>query len=189
VTVLDLTPAFVTQGRTLTERVGMTAQVDFVEGDGTAMPFDDADFDGVWTQHSSMNIENKDALYAEIHRVLKPGGRLVLHEIMGGNGEPVAYPVPWAGEASLSFLRPAEEMRALIAAAGFRELAWEDETSKVLAFAGGRGATSAERSGPAQQPPGQTILFGSAFVERIQNLMKNLAAGRLVVVQALFERD
>ncbi len=190
VTVLDLTPAFVTQGRVLTERLGMSDRVDFEVGDGTAMPFGDASFDGAWTQHSTMNIDNKEALYAEIHRVLKPGGRLVLHEVMAGNGEPIDYPVPWAGEAAFSFLRPAEEVRALIADSGFRELAWEDESAKVLAFVDrGQGASSAERSGPAYQPPGQMILFGPAFVERIQNFGKNLAAGRLVVIQALFERN
>jgi len=180
----------VTQGRVLTERLGMSDRVDFEVGDGTAMPFGDASFDGAWTQHSTMNIDNKEALYAEIHRVLKPGGRLVLHEVMAGNGEPIDYPVPWAGEAAFSFLRPAEEVRALIADSGFRELAWEDESAKVLAFVDrGQGASSAERSGPAYQPPGQMILFGPAFVERIQNFGKNLAAGRLVVIQALFERD
>ncbi len=190
VTVLDLTPAFVTQGRVLTERLGMSDQVELEVGDGTAMPFPDASFDGAWTQHSTMNIENKEALYAEIHRVLKPGGRLVMHEVMGGNGDPIDYPVPWAGEAAFSFLRPEGEMRALIGASGFRELAWEDETAKVLSFMDrGQGASAAERSGPAQQPPGQMILFGPAFVERIQNFGKNLGTGRLVVIQALFERE
>ena len=189
VTVLDLTPAFVTQGRVLTERLGMSGQVDFEVGDGTAMPFADASFDGVLTQHSSMNIENKEALYAEIHRVLKPGGRLVLHDVMAGNGEPLAYPVPWAGDSTFSFLRSAAEIRALIADSGFRELAWEDESAKVRAFLDrGQGSSPAERSGPAQQPPGQMILFGPAFIERIQNFGRNLAAGRLVVIQALFER-
>ena len=74
VTVLDLTPSFVETGRVLTERVGLSGQVDFDLGDGTKMPYADASFDGAWTQHSTMNIEDKEALYSEIHRVLKPGG-------------------------------------------------------------------------------------------------------------------
>lgn len=190
VTVLDLTPAFVTQGRVLTERLGMSERVEFAVGDGTAMTFPDASFDGAWTQHSTMNIDNKEGLYSEIHRVLKPGGRLVMQEVMAGNGDPVAYPVPWASDVSLSFLRPVEETRALISASGFRELAWTDETANVLAFVDrGQGASAAERSGPAQQPPGQSILFGPAFVERIQNIGRNLASGRLAVIHALFERE
>jgi SAM-dependent methyltransferase len=174
----------------LTERVGLSDQVDFEVGDGTAMPFDDASFDGAWTQHSTMNIDNKEALYAEIHRVLKPGGRLVMQEVMGGNGEPVDYPVPWTTDPAYSFLRSAEQMRALIAASGFRELAWNDETAKVVSAAAPGQANLQSLSGaPAQQPPGQTILFGPGFIERLKNVGRAMADGRLVVIQALFERD
>lgn len=190
VTVLDLTPSFVEQGRVLGERVGMSDQVDFLVGDGTDLPFPDASFDGAWTQHSTMNIANKEALYTEIHRVLKPGGKLAMHEVMLGNGEPVAYPVPWAAEEQFSHLRPADEMRSLIAETGFREVSWNDETAKVLMFVDrGPAGQVGEQSGPAQQPPGQMILFGPAFIERIQNFGRNLGSGRIVVVQALFEKS
>lgn len=183
VTVLDLTPTFVDHGRILTERLGMTDQVDFVLGDGTDMPFDDASFDGVWTQHSTMNIHDKESLYAEIYRVLVPGGRMVLHEVMAGNGEPVDHPMPWAGTEELSDLRGAGEMRALIAEAGFRELAWIDESDTVMAFLGRPQETSA-----SQQPPGQMILWGPVFVERIRNYGSNIQSGKIVVIRALFER-
>jgi len=189
VTVLDLTPAFVSQGRILTERMRMSDQVDFEVGDGTAMPFADASFDGAWTQHSTMNIDNKEALYAEIHRVLKPGGRLVMQEVMEGNGQPVDYPVPWTTDPAFSFLRPVEQMRALIAASGFRELAWNDESAKVVsAIAPGEANLQSLSGAPAQQPPGQTVLFGPAFIERLKNVGRSMADGRLVVIQALFER-
>ncbi len=46
------------------------------------MPFADASFDVVWTQHASMNIADKDRLYAEMHRVLGPGRRLALYDIL-----------------------------------------------------------------------------------------------------------
>lgn len=189
VTVLDLTPAFVRQGRVLTERLGMTDQVTFEVGDGTAMPFADNSFDGAWTQHSTMNIEDKEALYAEIHRVLKPDGKFALHEVMAGNNDPIDYPVPWASVPEFSFLRPAGDLRALIAQTGFRELAWEDESAKVLSFMSpGQGQVRSQSGGAPQLPPGQTVLFGPAFIERLQNFGRSLAAGRLVVIQALFER-
>jgi ubiquinone/menaquinone biosynthesis C-methylase UbiE len=186
VTVLDLTPSFVETGRILTERVGLSDQVDFELGDGTAMPFADKTFDGAWTQHSTMNIEDKAALYAEIHRVLKPGGRLITHEIMAGNGEPVDYPVPWAVSPELSFLLGTRETRALIEASGFRTLLWEDETEKVLAFQAP--AQGGQLPDHVARPPGQTILFGPAFQERIRTLGNNLRSGKLAVIRALFER-
>lgn len=183
VTVLDLTPSFVAIGRTFTERLGMSDRVHFEIGDGTNMPFADASFDGVWTQHSTMNIENKNALYSEIHRVSKPGSRLVMHEIMAGNGAPIDYPMPWAPSSELSFLLSADAMRSTITGAGFRELYWEDESASVIRF-----LASPPDGGQPPQPPEQTILFGPAFVERIRNFGDNLGAGKLVVIRALFER-
>ncbi len=93
-----------------------------------------------------------------------------MHEIVAGNGEPVDYPMPWATSADTGILLSAPEMRSLIAAAGFRELVWEDETEKTLAE-----ATAQQNSGPA-------------FIERIQNAGKNLRVGKLAVAEALFER-
>ncbi len=186
VTVLDLTPSFVTQGRVLSERVGMSDQVDFEVGDGTNMPFADESFDGVWTQHSTMNIPDKEALYSEIHRVLKPGGRLAMHEVMGGTVEPIDYPQPWATTIDFSFVQPATEMRELIADTGFRELAWNDETEKVIAFTAPSSAPPVP--GSVALPPGQIVLFGPAFQERIRNLGMDLRQDKLAVIQALFER-
>ena len=42
----------------------------FQIGSALELPFADASFDGAWTQHSTMNIADKERLYAEIHRVL-----------------------------------------------------------------------------------------------------------------------
>lgn len=183
VKVLDLTPGFVEIGRILTERVGMSGQVEFDLGDGTCMPYANAIFDGVWTQHSTMNIENKEALYAEIHRVLKRGGRLAMHEVMQGPVSPPDYPQPWADRPEVSFLRTPEAVRTLLAATGFRELVCEDETASVIAFTGPQPGAS-----PPARPPGQTILWGPSFVERFQNFSRDLQEKKLVVVRALFER-
>lgn len=183
VTVLDLTPGFVEVGRKLTERVGLSSQIEFELGDGTHIPYPAASFDGVWTQHSTMNIQNKSALYSEIHRVLKPTGRLAMHEVIGGNGETVDYPMPWASSSSFSFLLPTEELRTLIIESGFCQLAWEDETQKTL-----DDLETSQRNTPGQQPRGQMLIFGPAFIERIQNFGHNLRLGKLAVVQALFER-
>ena len=61
VTVLDLTEAYVEVGRDLTRRTGLEDRVDFVHGDALSAPFADGAFDAVWTQHSSMNIADKEA--------------------------------------------------------------------------------------------------------------------------------
>ena len=77
--MLDLSEEFCRVGELLTRQTGLNEQVTFNRGNALAMPFEENSFDVVWTQHSSMNIAEKEQLYAECHRVLKPSGRLALH--------------------------------------------------------------------------------------------------------------
>ena len=106
VEVLDLTEEFCRAGEMLTARTGLADLVCFRQGNALKMPYPGAGFDVAWTQHSSMNIADKERLYAEIQRVLRPGGRLALHEILAGPVSPIHFPVPWARDPDLSHLRP-----------------------------------------------------------------------------------
>jgi SAM-dependent methyltransferase len=185
VTVLDLTEEYCEVGAMLTERTGQSEQITFKVGDALDMPFPDGSFDVVWTQHSSMNIPDKERLYAEIHRVLRPGGRLALHEVMAGEVQPVHFPVPWAPTDDISFLRPAEEVRGIIAGAGFREVAWIDTSDTSLEWFRQRMAASGSGAPP---PLGLHILLRDAFRTAFQNQMRNLEENRIVVVEGVFER-
>ena len=88
------------------------------------MPFEAASFDVVWTQHASMNISDKTALYGEIARLVRPGGRFAFFDILAGPNQPIHFPVPWASDPSFSFLRSPAETRSLITDAGFRVTTW-----------------------------------------------------------------
>ena len=151
VTVLDLSEEFCEVGAMLTAHVGLGDRVTFRHGSALAMPFADGEFDRVWTQHATMNIAEKERLYREIYRVLRPGGQLAMHEVMAGPVQPIHFPVPWARDATISFLRSSEDVRALLADIGFREVEWVDERENVLAtmqeLGGGRGA---RRAAPAR---------------------------------------
>jgi ubiquinone/menaquinone biosynthesis C-methylase UbiE len=57
------------------------------------MPFPDASFDAAGLQHASMNIEVKEELFRQIYRVLRPRGRLALHEVLAARP---ADPLPRA---------------------------------------------------------------------------------------------
>jgi len=132
VTVLDLSEAFCRTGERLTELTRLTDRVHFRVGSGYDMPFDDGSFDVAWTQHATMNMEDKERLYSEIRRVLRPGGSLGFHEIMAGPEQPIHFPVPWAGDPSISFLRTPEAVRDLLRQGGFVERAWSDVTAPSL---------------------------------------------------------
>jgi SAM-dependent methyltransferase len=53
------------------------------QGDATALPYDDASMDAVVLTAVLGEIPDQDAAMAEIARVLKPGGRLVVGELAG----------------------------------------------------------------------------------------------------------
>ena len=58
-----------------------------------------------------MNIADKRRLYAEVHRVLKPGGRFAFQEMAAGATATSYFPLPWATDPAESFLVSTEEMR------------------------------------------------------------------------------
>ena len=81
VTGLDFTLSRVESARRLTARVGLTALVDFVHGDATAMPLPTAAFDVVVSQEAWLHVPDKSALIAECARVLTPGGTLAFTDV------------------------------------------------------------------------------------------------------------
>jgi SAM-dependent methyltransferase len=106
VEVLDVTEEFCRAGEVLTAKAGLDDRVSFRQGSALEMPYPNATLELGWTQHSSMNIPDKERLYAEIQRMLSPGGRLALHEILAGPLSPIHLPVPWARDPALSHLLP-----------------------------------------------------------------------------------
>jgi MPBQ/MSBQ methyltransferase len=182
VTVLDLTAVYCEVGEMLTARTGLTDRVTFRQGNALDVPFADGEFDLVWTQHSSMNIADKRRFFAETYRVLRPGGRFALYDIMAGTEQPLRYPVPWAEDASLSFLLPPEDAHDLVTEVGYRTLRWEDVTEATL-------AALPRRSASTDDPPGLHLVLGEDFRERARNMVRNLAERRTSLIRAVLERE
>ncbi|MDP9368205.1 MAG: class I SAM-dependent methyltransferase [Chloroflexota bacterium] len=186
VTVLDLSEEFCRVGEMLTARVGLTGRVTFQHGSALDIPFPDGAFDWVWTQHSTMNIVEKERLYREIYRVLRPGGSLAMQEMMAGPVQPIHFPVPWARDPSISFLWPPAKIRASLTEIGFREAEWVDEREAVLANLPAPASGQPETGSPAVAAQ---VLFGPQLLEMVQNVGRNLREDRLALVQAVFEKS
>jgi MPBQ/MSBQ methyltransferase len=180
VTVVDLTESYVRAAEALTTRLGLDDRVAHHVGHALELPFDDGTFDVVWTQNSGMNIAAKERLYVGFHRVLRPGGLLALQEPMAGPMQPPIFPVMWACDATTSFLRLPEEMRALIEAAGFRARAWEDVTTEIA----GSGANAVSPTHSIQ-----SLVMGDALAAISLTGRRNRDEGRIVMVQAVFDRS
>lgn len=184
-TGIDLTREYCEIAEALSERVGLGDVVDFRHGSALDMPFDDATFDIAWTEHAQMNIRDKTAFYTEIARVLKPGGRLIFHDIFQGSGGELFYPVPWAEEQSISFLVTPEALRQLLNQVGLKVLVWEDKTAISLDWFR-RAVERVKTTTPS--PLGLHLLMGENTKIKLENNIRNLEEGRIVALQAVLER-
>ena len=143
---VDLSPDYVAVARLLTDRAGLAEQVTFQEADLLRLPFEDGRFDLVWTQHVAMNIADRDGLYRELQRVLKPGGRLAFYDPLAADGHPeVIYPVPWAQSAATSTLLTSAETTAALERAGFSVNTLDDVTEPAFRLGRSTGSSSARR--------------------------------------------
>ena len=184
VTGVDLSEPFVDAARYLTERTGQSGQVSFEAASALELPFERGRFDVVLLQHVAMNIADRPRLYREIRRVLKPGGRFATFDVVLNSGEPhypVHYPVPWARTPATSFLLTANATRATVEPAGFRTLAWHDDTEAAKAW-----IAQLRASGPPPSP-NLGVVMGPDFAQLAANLGRNLMEGRLGILTAVFE--
>jgi SAM-dependent methyltransferase len=182
VTGVDITTPYLETAALLTELTGLTDRVAFQHADATALPFADETFDLVWTQHAAQSIPDKAAFLGELHRVLKPGGTAVIHDLYRGASGEIHFPAFWGRSDSISFLVTDSEMRSLIETGGFEVVEWTDTTDEVLAF----NADRLERGIPAPIPSlNISLLFGDETMTMAANGVQDLRDGAVGTFEAL----
>jgi ubiquinone/menaquinone biosynthesis C-methylase UbiE len=164
------------------------------------MPFDNAMFDLVWTQHASMNIANETGLYCEMHRVLKcisdnakdvkRQGTLAVYDIYKGNNyddSSFHLPVPWPSHTSSSFLVYPEDALGALHDAGFKKIIWDDKTGDALKWFREMMTERFQEVRNASWQLGLQIIVGPRWQTMVQNLLKNYEEGQIVLVQGIFK--
>lgn len=179
VTGIDLTSSYCEAATAISRWRGLSDNVTFKQGDATKLPFADGSFDAAMTIHVAMNIANKDALYREAKRVLKPGAVFGIYDVVQGEGGDVIFPVPWAREPSISHLATPAEMRDLLRNASLRIEAEVDSSEESLEWF----KDLASRSASAATPSVTFQAFlGDAFPQMARNQVRNLAERRIRTV-------
>jgi arsenite methyltransferase len=80
VTGIDMTPEMLAKARAAAAEMG-AMNVEFVEGEVERLPFADASFDVVLSNGVIDLVPDKDAVFSEIARVLRPGGRMQVADV------------------------------------------------------------------------------------------------------------
>ena len=176
-TGLALTPRAVETGNRLSEHLGIADRVESVHGSVTDMPFDDDRFEVVIVQHCAMQVEEKDRLFSEVARVLRPGGLLAMHDWFAGRATPLLYPLPWADGPETSFLEPLDDAIARLRAHGFTPEPFIDQTEKGVEWLT-RTRTAIDRH---LAEAGELTQTQQRNINISQTMIPNLSEGGLVL--------
>ena len=147
---------------------GKSPRVLPVTADALELPFADGDFDGAMVGFGVRNLSDLDAGLGELHRVLKPGSRLVILEFSTPSWQPMRagyfmyfrHILPFIGrlvskhttaytylpESVLNFPEP-DMLAARMTSAGFGDVQYRRLTGGICAVHSGRRATGDGRPG------------------------------------------
>ncbi len=87
---VDLTPAMVTLATQAAREAGLS-NVSFQEDNMTALPFASGEFDVTVTRYAFHHLENPAAAFAELVRVTRPGGRIIVVDVTPETAKRSAY--------------------------------------------------------------------------------------------------
>jgi sarcosine/dimethylglycine N-methyltransferase len=177
VSAVDLTEEYCDTARWLNRLVGLDGRISVSQADVAELPFADAVFDVVFSQHVQMNIADKARLYREARRVLVGGGRIALWDITASESGDPDFPLPWADRPALSHLVTSDHLRGEVESAGFAVDHWNDLTDQA----------SALMQALLALPPNPLGLhaFVADFAVKAWNLTTALTGGRLRVIQGI----
>ena len=128
-------------------------EIEWVQGDVLALPFDDASFDAATVGFGVRNLDDLELGLAELRRVLRPGGRLAILEITQPRGVLAPFYRLWfdrlvpllgrvlPGGSAYTYLPASvrrfpgpEDLAALLREAGFEDVRWRLFAGSIVAL-------------------------------------------------------
>jgi hypothetical protein len=109
-----------------------------------------------------------------VARVLKPGARFSIFDLMRTNDEPMSYPVPWAVSGDTSFVVHIEGYRKALAAVGFEVVHERGRREFGVEFIEKNLARAAQGGPPIL---GLQLLMGETAPQMMQNVLVGMKRG------------
>jgi SAM-dependent methyltransferase len=171
---VDIDPALLTLMQRRIEAAGLGSRIRGQRVDGGPLPFAPASFDVVFSKDSMVQIPDKPAIFREVLRVLKPGGRFIASDwLRGGAGEYSPEMMEFFRLEGIAYnMATLEESAAALRAAGFVGVEIRDRHSWYL--------TLAQRELEAMEGPLNATIVGRIGAERAQHFIDDWR--QLVVV-------
>ena len=172
VTGIDVQADLVALSRARAREAGLADRVDYRLVEPGPLPFREHSFDAVFSKDSIVHVRDKAAIYAEMFRVLRPGGLLFVSDWLRRPGEHLDAAVAAFDAFTLVTL---EELGLIAAAAGFVDLEMEDRnpwylplaSQELQRFRGELGTRVRDRLG--QQEVEDSLKFWEMLVPAVQS--------------------
>ena len=174
---VDLTPEYIDVANQLNELTGLHDRISLKVGSVTDLPYESEQFDVVLCQNVTMNVADKEAMFREALRVLKPGGIYTFSHLAEGPNAPPIYPLPWALTPEVSFLETPDAIFDTLTRAGFESV--ENRAGQARSKPGG---------GPQPGTIGAAPAMGDDMPERVGNSAKSIQEERLVSMMVVARR-
>lgn len=176
VTGIDLSDEFVRVATNLTSMLRLEGKAIFQQGSALKMPFAAGSFDGAYMIHVGMNIADKMGVFREVARVMKPGGRFAIFDILRSADGELQFPLPWAVTSETSHVGTADDYRRALEASGFRIVHQRSRRQFALDLMERMRAQAALGNAPQLSVH---IVMGEHAALMLKNVNQAIAAGKL----------
>ncbi len=155
IVVCDLTPSMLAVGQDRAIDRGILSGIEWIAGDAEALPFADRTADACAIAFGLRNVTHPESALAEMHRILKPGGRFVclefsrvvpaglrdLYDRYSRSALPALGAIVARDRGSYEYLvesirrfPPQEELAAMMREAGFAQVSWRNLSAGIAAL-------------------------------------------------------
>jgi len=176
---VEMSEDYCVGARLLNRLTGLEELVAVHQCSALDLPFPDNSMDVALMQNVGMNIEDKQTLYQEIGRVLKPGGRFVFQEVAAGSTDTSYFPLPWTTGPADNFLVTPDDMHALLGDSGFNLELFEDISDHDF-------SRNVANATPAAQGQLGLGIFVGDLALKAGNAQRSLSEGQIRLVRGVF---